>query len=137
LPFKSKQKKTQDNQEISFGEEQIRRSYNKFYELEQQYPSPFKEYWIVTNQNLLHNFEEWKTKIQEYHATKNIKLTKRKCGMCCFGDTYSIRSKKGYERNLVLAMIESQNKYEISWYPRPYNSKNDYIAFKEGKQFTY
>ena len=33
---------------------------------------------------------------------------KRKCGMCCFGDSYSIRSKKEYERNLLLNLIESQ-----------------------------
>jgi hypothetical protein len=33
---------------------------------------------------------------------------KRKCGMCCFGDSYSVRSKKEYERNLLFAMIESQ-----------------------------
>jgi hypothetical protein len=33
---------------------------------------------------------------------------KRKCGMCCFGDSYSIRSKKEYERNLLITMIESQ-----------------------------
>jgi hypothetical protein len=35
---------------------------------------------------------------------------KRKCGMCCFGDSYSIRSskKKEYERNLLFAIIDSQ-----------------------------
>ena len=33
---------------------------------------------------------------------------KRKCGMCCFGDSYSIRSKKEYESNLLLSIIESQ-----------------------------
>ena len=33
---------------------------------------------------------------------------KRKCGTCCFGDSYSIRSNKEYERNLLFAMIESQ-----------------------------
>jgi len=27
--------------------------------------------------------------------------------MCYFGDTYSIRSKKEYEKNLLFAMIES------------------------------
>jgi hypothetical protein len=36
-------------------------------------------------------------------------LRKRKCGMCCFGDSYSIKSKKEYERNLLFAMIESQS----------------------------
>jgi hypothetical protein len=35
---------------------------------------------------------------------------KRKCGMCCFGDLYSVRlSKKEYERNLLRIMIESQS----------------------------
>ena len=33
---------------------------------------------------------------------------KRKCGICCFGDSYSVRSKKEYDRNLLFAMIESQ-----------------------------
>ena len=33
---------------------------------------------------------------------------KRKCGMCCFGDSYSITSKKEYEKNLLFMMIESQ-----------------------------
>ena len=32
---------------------------------------------------------------------------KRKYGMCCFGDSYSVRSKKEYERNLLFVMIES------------------------------
>ena len=39
---------------------------------------------------------------------KEGNLRKRKCGMCCFGDSYSVRSKKEYERNLLFAMIESQ-----------------------------
>ena len=34
---------------------------------------------------------------------------KRKCGMCCFGDSYSVKSKKEYERILVFMMIESQS----------------------------
>ncbi|HET8858275.1 MAG TPA: hypothetical protein VFM28_12190 [Nitrososphaeraceae archaeon] len=34
---------------------------------------------------------------------------KRKYGMCCFGDSFCIRSKKEYERNLIFAMIESQS----------------------------
>jgi hypothetical protein len=33
---------------------------------------------------------------------------KRKCGMCYFGDSYSIKSKREYEKNLLVAMIESQ-----------------------------
>ena len=28
--------------------------------------------------------------------------------MCCFGDSYSIRSKKEYDKDLLFAMIESQ-----------------------------
>jgi len=30
---------------------------------------------------------------------------KRKCGMCCFGDSYSVSSKKEYERNLLFAIL--------------------------------
>ena len=33
---------------------------------------------------------------------------KRKCGMCCFGDSYSVGSKKEYDRNLLIAIIQSQ-----------------------------
>ena len=33
---------------------------------------------------------------------------KRKCGMCCFADSYSIRSKKEYEQNLLFIIVESQ-----------------------------
>jgi hypothetical protein len=29
--------------------------------------------------------------------------------MCCFGDSYVVRSKKEYNRNLIFAMIESQS----------------------------
>jgi hypothetical protein len=36
---------------------------------------------------------------------------KRKCGMCSFGDSYYIRSKKEYERNLLFVMIVSQQQY--------------------------
>ena len=43
-----------------------------------------------------------------FDAEKEGNSRKRKCGMCCFGDSYSIRSKKEYERNLLFAMIESQ-----------------------------
>ena len=39
---------------------------------------------------------------------KEGNLKKRKCGMCCFKDSYSIRSKKEYERKLLFAIIESQ-----------------------------
>jgi hypothetical protein len=30
--------------------------------------------------------------------------------MCCFGDSYSVRSKKEYERNLLFAIIGSQQR---------------------------
>ena len=39
---------------------------------------------------------------------KEGNLKKRKCGMCCFGDSYSIRSKREYGRNLLFAVIESE-----------------------------
>ncbi|HEX7257656.1 MAG TPA: hypothetical protein VF242_06310 [Nitrososphaeraceae archaeon] len=43
-----------------------------------------------------------------FDPSKEGNARKRKCGMCCFGDSYTIRSKKEYERNLLMAMIESQ-----------------------------
>jgi hypothetical protein len=46
----------------------------------------------------------------KFDPSKEGNSRKRKCGMCCFGDSYSVRSKKDYERNLLLAMIESQCK---------------------------
>ena len=33
---------------------------------------------------------------------------KRKCGMCCFGDSYFIRSTQQYENNLLFTIIQSQ-----------------------------
>jgi hypothetical protein len=44
----------------------------------------------------------------QFNPSKEGNARKRKCGMCCFGDSYSIRSKKEYERNLLMAIIESQ-----------------------------
>ncbi len=44
----------------------------------------------------------------QFDPIKEGNSRKRKCGMCCFGDSYSVRSKKEYERNLLFAMIESQ-----------------------------
>jgi hypothetical protein len=38
-------------------------------------------------------------------------VRKRKCGMCCFGYSYSVRSKKEYEKNMLFAMIDHNNKY--------------------------
>jgi rubredoxin len=43
----------------------------------------------------------------QFDPTKEGNSKKRKCGMCCFADSYSVRSKKEYERNLLTAMIES------------------------------
>jgi hypothetical protein len=39
---------------------------------------------------------------------KEANSKKRKYEMCCFGDSYFIRSKKEYERNLLFPIIESQ-----------------------------
>ena len=44
----------------------------------------------------------------KFDPTKEGNSKKRKCGMCCFGDSYSIKSKKEYVRNLLFMMIESQ-----------------------------
>jgi hypothetical protein len=45
----------------------------------------------------------------QFDPLKEGNSRKRKCGMCYnFGDSYSIRSKKEYERNLLSAMIISQ-----------------------------
>ncbi|HEY9486102.1 MAG TPA: hypothetical protein VIQ04_05635 [Nitrososphaeraceae archaeon] len=33
---------------------------------------------------------------------------KKRCGMCCFGDSYSVRSKREYERYLLFVIIGSQ-----------------------------
>ena len=44
----------------------------------------------------------------QFDPLKEDNPRKRKCGMCCFGDSYSIRSKKEYERNLLVALSESQ-----------------------------
>jgi hypothetical protein len=37
-------------------------------------------------------------------------LKKRKCGMCCFGDSYSVSSSRQYDKTLLLAIIMSQEK---------------------------
>jgi hypothetical protein len=46
----------------------------------------------------------------QFDPLKEGNSKKRKCGMCCFGDSYSVRSskKEEYESNLLFAMIESQ-----------------------------
>jgi hypothetical protein len=46
-----------------------------------------------------------------FDPSKEGNSKRRKCGMCCFGNSYSVRSsKKEYERNLLMVMIESQQK---------------------------
>lgn len=54
-----------------------------------------------------------KCKNCRYHfdPSKEGNSRKRKCGMCCFGDSYSVRSKKEYEKNMLFAMIDHNNKY--------------------------
>ena len=44
----------------------------------------------------------------QFDPYKEGNSKKRKCGMCCFGDSYSVRLKKDYESNLLFAVIESQ-----------------------------
>ena len=44
----------------------------------------------------------------QFDPLKEGNSRKRKCGMCCFGDSYSVRSKKEYKRNLLFIMVESQ-----------------------------
>ena len=44
----------------------------------------------------------------QFNPSKEGNSKRRKCGMCCFGDSYSIRSKKEYERNLLVEIIDSQ-----------------------------
>jgi hypothetical protein len=44
----------------------------------------------------------------QFDPSKEGNSRKRKCGMCGFGESYSVRSKKEYEKNLLFAMIESQ-----------------------------
>ena len=65
---------------------------------------------ITTNNKLVKQKQSIKCKNCSYQfdPSKEGNSRKRKCGMCCFGDSYSIRSKKEYERNLLFAMIESQ-----------------------------
>ena len=46
--------------------------------------------------------------LYQFDPFKEGNSRKRKCGICCFGDSYSVRSKKEYERDLLFMMIESQ-----------------------------
>ena len=43
----------------------------------------------------------------QFDPSKEDNSRKRKCGMCCFGDSYSIKSKKKYEKNMLFTIIES------------------------------
>ncbi|MGI0050496.1 MAG: hypothetical protein ACRD8K_02050 [Nitrososphaeraceae archaeon] len=43
----------------------------------------------------------------KFDPLKEGNSKKRKCGMCCFGDSYSVRSPRQYEKNLLFVMIES------------------------------
>ena len=45
----------------------------------------------------------------QFDPLKEGNARKRKCGMCCFEDSYSVRSKKEYENNLLLAILQSQS----------------------------
>lgn len=44
----------------------------------------------------------------QFDPTTEGNSKKRKCGIGCFGNSYFIRSKKEYGRNLLFAVIESQ-----------------------------
>ena len=44
----------------------------------------------------------------QFDPMKEGNSKKRKYEMCCFGDSYFIRSKKEYEGNLLFPIIESQ-----------------------------
>ena len=44
----------------------------------------------------------------KFDTEKEDNLKKRKFGMCSFGDSYSVRSKKEYERNLLFVIVEAQ-----------------------------
>lgn len=44
----------------------------------------------------------------QFNPVKEGNSKKRRCEMCCFGDSYLVRSKKDYETNLLLNLVESQ-----------------------------
>ena len=44
----------------------------------------------------------------QFDPLKEGNSKKRKCGMCCFGESYSIRSKKQYESDLLFMVVVSQ-----------------------------
>jgi hypothetical protein len=46
----------------------------------------------------------------QFDPLKEGNSRKRKCGMCCFGDSYSVSSSRQYNNRLVLAIIKSQEK---------------------------
>jgi hypothetical protein len=65
---------------------------------------------LTTNRKLIKQKQLIKCRRCSYQfdPAKEGNPSKRKCGMCCFGDSYSIRSNREYEKNLLFAMIESQ-----------------------------
>lgn len=46
----------------------------------------------------------------QYDPSKEGNSKKRKCGMCCFGESYSVSSSRQYDKTLLLAIIKSQEK---------------------------
>ena len=44
----------------------------------------------------------------QFDPIKEGNSRKRKCGLCCFGDSYSISSSRQYDKTLLLAIIKSQ-----------------------------
>lgn len=46
----------------------------------------------------------------KFDPSKEGNSRKRKCGMCCFGDSYSVSSSTQYDKTLLLAIIKSQEK---------------------------
>jgi hypothetical protein len=43
----------------------------------------------------------------QFNPLKEGNSKKRKCGMCYFGESYSVRSKKQYERDLLFIVVAS------------------------------
>ncbi len=46
----------------------------------------------------------------KFDPLKEGNSRKRKCGMCYFGDSYSVSSSRQYDKTLLLAIIKSQEK---------------------------
>jgi hypothetical protein len=68
--------------------------------------------WYTINNNYTFSiFMKCRNCSYQFDPLKEGNSRKRKCGICCFGDSYSVRSKKEYQRNLLFAMIESSQQY--------------------------